>query len=286
MGRIRSFNVDIQPGEDYSSITIVASSRTEDDVNTLIAIEKDTTSLKRDLITTAAFNQAGISLTATALDYNFANTITESKSFGEWVADLNLCNLDVIYDQPYADPAQPASNTAWRQRIIGKKNFWVSIYWDFTNDDIMDAQLDYSGAGAPTGVNLTNYANNAIVYQYGSTASNNTGSFSYNATIDVKDLAQMQTIGQNMISMTQAFRPIEITTITATNNQNITYRELDQLSQSRWFYPVNLVNVNSVNTITFDNLSETVTCIVTGRTLEITPDNWTTTYQLWKGFDY
>jgi hypothetical protein len=27
-----------------------------------------------------------------------------------------------------------------------------------------------------------------------------------------------------------------------------------------------------------------VPMLVTGRTMEITPDNWTTTYNLWKGF--
>jgi len=157
----------------------------------------------------------------------------------------------------------------------------------FTGSDLSNILLGWSGQDAPTGVTISLYSNETITYQYGTgTSVTDANTRTLFATIDVKDLAQMQTIGQNMISMTQAFRPIEITTITATNNQNITYRELDQLSQSRWFYPVNLVNVNSVNTITFDNLSETVTCIVTGRTLEITPDNWTTTYQLWKGFDY
>jgi hypothetical protein len=286
MGRIRSFNVDIQPGADFSTVSIFATSRTEDDVNTLITITKDTTSQKKNLITDAAYNQAGISLTATALDYNFANTATETKSFGEWVTDLNICDLDVIYDQPYADPSQAANNTVWRQRVIAKENFWAGIYWGFSNDDIIDAQLDYSGASAPTGVTLTNYANNALVYQYGTGATSGTGSFNYSNTIDVKDITQMQTIGQKMISMTQSFRPISITTKTATNYQDITYREFDQLSNSRWFYPVNLVNVGSVNIISFNNLSENVTCIVTGRTLEITPDDWTTTYQLWKGFDY
>jgi hypothetical protein len=137
----------------------------------------------------------------------------------------------------------------------------------------------WSGVGSPTGVNLTNYFDNALVYQFG--GSSNSQNFTYNATIDVKDITQMAAVGQKMLSMNKAFRPIEVATETARTYQEITFDD----RYGVFFYPANLAQVGDTVAIDLpDQGFSNVPMLVTGRTMEITPDNWTTTYNLWKGF--
>jgi hypothetical protein len=108
----------------------------------------------------------------------------------------------------------------------------------------------------------------------------------------------MASVGQRYLSMFQSFEPITVTNTIAYKYQDITFKELSLLGNSgfepHWLYPVNLYEVGEmieiytekIGTYTFDDIvfGNLFQGIITGRTMEITPDSWTVTYQLWKGF--
>lgn len=281
-GRISSFNVDIQPGSNFATVTIQANSYAQDNLNTQISFTKDTTTAKSALITSAA-NAKGIAIGLEASAYNYANTVSESKTLGEWLSDLIVCDMTLaannfiygwwgVHDYYYF-----YQNIQTLPSTVGTSSF------TFDDTNITDVTLDWSGANAPTGVTLTNYATPATVYQYGTDSSS--AGFNYSATIDVKDITQMTTIGQKMISMVKQFAPVSIRTKTATNFQNITFKEEDFGDGSVWFVPTNLIPVGKtiqVNQPTYGFTNQKM--LITGRTIEVTTDNWTTTYDLWKGF--
>lgn len=297
-GRIDSAAVSVIPGEDYSTITISASAFSANQLNTDIGITKDETTAKSTLISNAFTATTGSLLPLDTSAYNFKGTARESKSTGEWLTDLALCDFMQMRDTPYAyyvNQQTPSDPTTWQVswvsglRMAITKNIGTSAG---TLDDTMisDVQFDWSGAGSPTGVNLTNYTDSSIVYQYGSTQSSAGGAVSYSATVDVKNLTQMTAIGTQLLAMVKAFKPIVVTVDTATNNQTLNYKNVTALGSydptvDINAYPENLYQIGDTVTIDLPDFGvEAENMIVIGRNIEVTPDNWTTTYTLWKGF--
>jgi hypothetical protein len=275
IGRLRSFQVQVMPNADFSEISLSASSKTEDDVNILMGIQKNTIENKENLISDAAA-LLGVSITTPGSLYNFSNSKYEVKTIGEWFTDLQLGNMNVVCDLL----SRNSGTGVWNKFIFGLPAQIDTPEYVFDESSISDVIFDWSGAGAPTGVSLTNSGIADLVYQFGITNQESNGIFNYSATLDLKNITQMTEVGQKMISMHKAFRPVSITTLTAYTNQEITFSDLNS-----HLYPSNLVDIT--RTISIDLPSkgfDEVPMIVTGRTLEITPDTWITTYNLWKGF--
>lgn len=298
IGRIRSFNVDIQPGSDFASVTIEATSDTEDDLNVLMSILKDNIVYKTEAIAASA-TTLGIDTSFYPSTLHFGGTavgVYETKTYGEWLADLVLCNLDVVRDDVTATGVFYTSLTRQYNYSNGIKTTTsngsaITSKATFDENIITDVELNWDGAGAPTGVTLTNDYNNTIVYQYGSTSSSSTGgAFNFAATVDVKDITEMTSVGQRMISYGREFAPVSVAVKLATNYQDIDFANeylLDQGSTYReaWLYPANLLRIGDVAEITVSAYGFTdYRAIITGRTITVTPDDWTVTYNLWKGF--
>jgi hypothetical protein len=299
VGKIRSFAVDVQPGQDFSTVTIQATSNSEDDLNVLMTILKDNIVLKTSAITAAATALNIETSFYALLPLQFGGTAVgayETKSYGEWVADLVLCNLDVVRDDITVDTVfwgATSRNYNYLEGIktTSSRSALIPTRATLNETSITDVELNWDGAGAPTGVNLTNYYNPALVYQYGSTSSTSTGgAFNFAATVDLKDISQMTTVGQQMVSYGRTFAPVSVGTVIATNYQDITFVEdflLDQGSTTRsaWLYPDNLLRIGEVAEFTLTEYGFTdYRAIVTGRTITVTPDHWTVTYNIWKGF--
>jgi hypothetical protein len=278
IGRIRDFSVDVIPGQDFATINLSCSSDLEDDLNTLIPVITDTVTSKSLVVVNAA-DEAGIRLSpinfqSTAYSvYNFATSRREVKSYGDWLQDIYTCDMTMGFDSvtPFSSFWLWGANAALSTVGTPVKTFG--------DEDISDVLFGWSGVGSPTGVNLTNYFNNELVYQFG--GSSNSQNFTYSATIDVKDITQMAAVGQKMLSMNKAFRPIEVATETARTYQEITFDD----RYGVFYYPTNLAQVGDTVAIDLpDQGFSNVPMLVTGRIMEITPDTWTTTYNLWKGF--
>jgi hypothetical protein len=295
-GVIDSANVSVIPGEDYSTITIQARSYSSLQLNSDVGLTKNESTVKSTLISTAAATLGNfVDLDTSA--YNFKGTARESKSLGDWLTDLALCDFMqmrdtyfpvYVYQYDFADPS--TWFVAWQanMRFRITKNTSTSVGTLGANE-ITDVQLDWSGAGSPTGVTLTNYTDSEIVYEYGSTTAGAGGSVSFSSTVDVKDLTQMTEIGQQLLAMNKAFKPIQITTTTATNNQSLVWKDVSLLSTFggvTFFYsPDKLYDIGDTITIDLPEFGvDEVDMIITGREINVDPDNWTTTYTLWKGF--
>jgi hypothetical protein len=295
-GVIDSANVSVIPGEDYSTITIQARSYSSLQLNTDVGLTKNESTVKSTLISTAAAIVGNfVDLDTSA--YNFKGTARESKSLGDWLTDLALCDFMQMRDTyfpvyVYQNGFLPSTwSVAWQRNMRFRitKNTSTSV-GTLTDAEISDMQLDWSGAGSPTGVTLTNYTDPEIIYQYGSTTADAGGSFSYVATVDVKDLTQMTAIGQQLLAMNKAFTPIQITTTTATNNQSLVWKDITLDASSGglvtfYYSPDKLYDIGETITIDLPEFGvDEVDMIITGREINVDPDNWTTTYTLWKGF--
>jgi hypothetical protein len=297
-GVIDSAVVDVLPGQDFSTINISARSYSSLQLNTDIALTKNETDTKGFLISNAVAN-AGSFVSIEFSPLNFKGTARESKSLGEWLTDLALCGFMQMRDtvRPYfvqqpniSDPTTWTIEWSdWIEMFIAKETSIFAYTETLTGNEITGLQLDWSGAGSPTGVTLTNYTDSEIVYQYGSTTADAGGAVSYNATVDVKNLTQMTAIGQQLLAMNKAFQPIQITTTTAVNNQEIDWKIIDVSGVGSFIptplYPQKIYNIGETIFIDMPEYGvNEVPLLITGREINVDPDNWTTTYTLWKGF--
>lgn len=298
MGKIRSFQVDLSPESNIANITLQASSKTQDDLNVQLNILKDNIIYKTDAISSFA-TAAGIPNLYKPSFKQFGGTAlgaNEIKTYGEWVKDMVLCDLYVCRDDVTPTTLSWGATTRTYKYNTGIKTTdystnALSPKYTFDKDTISDMTLDWDGLGSPTGVSLTNYFDSNITYKYGSSSdSAGGGAVNYTATVDLKDITQMTDFGQLALFYNKTFAPIEITTVTAHNFQNVTFREdtiLDtgSISRNAWLYPEKLVRIGDAIQVNMPTYGFTnYLALVVGRNIEITNDFVLTTYNLWKGF--
>jgi hypothetical protein len=295
-GFVSSASVQISPGQDFSIISITADSSSRRALNSSMNIKRDETTLKGNLIQAAA-DANNISLQVDSGAYNFKGTANEVKTVGEWFADLALCDLMQFTDDIKPGLALLVSPGLFELFFSGGAELRVKETLDtsvetFDETVLTDVQLDWSGFDSPTGVTLTNAQDPAIIYSFGSTVSDPGGTVAYSATVDLKDLSQMTTVGKKFLGMVKAFRPVEVTVQIGSTYQDV---EFDLWSvpiigspgnfAQFYAYPKNFLFIGDTVTIDLpDKGIDSIDMLITGRTIEITPDTWTTTYNLWKGF--
>jgi hypothetical protein len=297
IGNISSFNVQIEPGNNFGTISISAESKLAKALNTQIRVTKSTTLTKGEALN-PAFSLAGIPISVAASDqYNYAKNGNEVKSVGDFMSDYLACETFGLSDHVYKPGSRYFGkiNYGYAANIIYPNAAFYTPVGSLSDLEMTSMELDWSGLDSPTSVALTQYEDSEINYTVGLAGS---GGFNYNATIDVKDISQMESVGQRYLSMFQSFEPITVTNTIAYKYQDITFKELSLLGNSglepHWLYPVNLYEVGEmieiytekIGTYTFDDIvfGNLFQGIITGRTMEITPDSWTVTYNLWKGF--
>jgi hypothetical protein len=298
-GFIESFSVQLDPGTNFATITMSAISKISKDLNTLIGVEKNTTSRKGELIKAA--NQDLL------WDYDndfwsFGVTEFEEKSLGDFLSDFVLCENALSRDSCLVyssggiafDSGTFILVPIFQQFLnITSENETQTPIIEFDENNLSMIGMDWSGAGSPTGVALSLYSDSAITYNYGEP--NSPGAFVFSATPDVKNLEQMQYVGNSMLDFRKEFAPITISTETARTYQDLIFKlsepiyfalpGVPTLETSFHLKPKYLAEVLETVSVTNTQLGyNDLPMIVTGRTIEITPDNWTTTYNLWKGF--
>jgi hypothetical protein len=297
-GEIDSFSVQLEPGSNFATIMISGISNNSKSLNTLIGVEKNTTSPRAELITAA---NTSLFWSTDVDQYNFGVTEFEEKTLGDFLNDFVTTEVALVADQ-VVDSGTGFYNvigtavtfypyTEQVMKITGETEVG-SPSVEFDDSNVSSIGLDWSGAGSPTGVALSLYSNSEITYNFGN--SNSVGAFVYSGTADVKDLTQLQAVGNSMLNFNKAFSPVTIVTETARTYQSLIFKETTRdidtpisyfAGVTMWLKPVELAEVLQTVSITNTELGYTdLPMIVTGRTIEITPDNWITTYNLWKGF--
>lgn len=290
IGVIDGVNVDLVPGQDFAQLTFTANYFTAE-LNSLVTVYKSTTSTRLASLNSGLGEITNVEY---ALDwpvsptYNYATNTNETKTYGEFIADLIAGDVSVPQLSFYVRNANEATGamTYDFSPVMHYNKVGTSLK-TFTGSDLSDIVVGWSGQDAPTGVTLYLYSNDTIIYQYGSSDSITDGNTrSLTSTVDVKDLTQLTAVGQTYLSMTPEFSPISITTETATQYQTITFREQDDyfISGNKcWVLPTTLFNIGDTITVDVTEHGINQDMIITGRTLEVSPDNWMTTYNLWKG---
>ena len=296
MGRIRSFNVQLQPGSNIATITLEATSETQDDLNVLLTILKDNIVYKTVAISDAAtandipnlFKSSNLHFGGTALG------AYETKTYGEYVRDMVLGDLYVCRDDVTPTEVIWGATSRTYKYNTGIKTTDNKIdalpLYTFDKDNISNLVLDWDGLSAPTGVSLTSYFDPSVIYQYGISAASSSGANNFSATLDVKDIGELTSVGQLMVFYNKTFAPISFTTTVAQNYQNVTCREdtivdTGLTNRSAWLYPEKLLRIGDVAQVNMPTYGFTnYQALVVGRTIEISNEYVQTTYNLWKGF--
>jgi hypothetical protein len=207
-----------------------------------------------------------------------------------------LCDLNVVRDDvtPVEVVTGASSRTFNYNTGIKTTTYSTStlpVIQTFDSDTISDLILDWDGAGSPTGVTLTNYYNSSLIYQYGSTSdSASGGAVLFTSVVDLKDVNEMKSFADLALFYNKTFAPVTISTVTARNFQDLTYREdtvyTPGLSPvSAWLYPENLLRIGQLARINMPTYGFTnYDAIVVGRNIEVSNDFVLTTYNLWKGY--
>jgi len=291
-GFIDSVNVSVNPGANFSTISIEASARSKADLNAKVGIQRNNGAGYKATLIKSSASDVNIQVFSDFGSTSFAGTTTESKTLGEWLTDLALTDFMNFKDYPVAKTNSLVSGSIyridWNNSIDMRvsKSVGTSV-GTLAENNITEVSFDWSGKDSPTSVDLTNTFNSEIVYSYGVNQSNGSNS-NFSASVDVFDLGQMAIIGQQILSMNKNFRPISVSTEIASQYKTIEYRLTTitgDTTLNEYIYPENLFFVGETITIDLpDNGVDEQKMLITGRTMNITPDNWTTTYQLWKGF--
>jgi hypothetical protein len=138
--------------------------------------------------------------------------------------------------------------------------------------------IGQDGANVPTAYNL---ANSVASYQYGGFADSQLSNPTiYTAQLDVPT-ASLKTVADQTSLYKPAIQPIEVTINSARSYQPITFDNTlygyDYFYPSRHYWSGDEVKTTPAFT------GGTYYHTILGTTHTITPDNWQTTYQLWKG---
>lgn len=282
MGVIDDFQVNVNPGEDFAQIAISAVSPTQAQLNTPMSLDTGPTSYRAEKLKAAA-DAAGYWLESSTWDgfyfYSRGNVI---KTYGEWLSGISDSLSTVQVDYCWFSSQ---GGTSGSPNIEFKQGFWADKRTyspaTMTSDIIMDVEFGWSNANAPIAISLTNEGDSNIVYQKGN--GDPMGGGIYQASIDIFSLDSMVTVATNLLNFRPKYAPISVTTLVATDNQTMTWGDFG-LAYG-FYHPLNL-NFFPTYSIYLDLPDygfDNERVIITGRSMEITRDNWTATYNLWKG---
>lgn len=290
IGQIDSLNIQVDPINSITNLTITATDVSAASVNFPVAIAKSTTTGKAAQIT-SAFNAArdagqissylSFSLYGT-LGAVYETNVTETKSLGDWIQDYLFSEVATFfpgYFTNYGAGVWDVNRGLTAYTITANSTVCETIPYSM----ISNMAVTQDGANVPTAFNMTN---STATYSYGSiTASTLSNPTIYSGQLDVPT-SFLPTIANKILQYTQNIQPTEITVRTAQAFQTITFDNSRTLFGTDYFFPKYYWrNGQEVKTIPTYLGGNTYYHQVVGTSHTITPDDWQTTYQLWKGLN-
>jgi hypothetical protein len=283
IGTIDFLDIEIDPINRVTNLVITALDGFGTAMNTPITVDRYLNKL--DQFTTgliSAKNAGRVSQYISATDFTGGIGSTweptgvtyETFSFGDLLQDCITSGVNTIsayYLQNTSGllehrlvgvtiPAKPVSGTAIPETII-------------TN-----VLIGSDGGNVPTSFSLSNSTSN---YSYGMELANTlTNQTIYNKTLDIPT-NELNIIADKISQYTANTQPLQVTIKTAETYQPILFD--DRIPGSHYIYPKNHY-INSVPvTTSLSFTGKTYYHYVIGTSHTITPDDWQTTFQLWKG---
>jgi hypothetical protein len=255
-------------------------------LNVPVTITKSTSVPKSGVLTTALDGLRGtfVDSAITYLLFDSLSTVsennnTETRAVGDWLTDYITAGAIFISSRYLT---QNGSGVLSNSRVINGISIVANAGTGPTipEDIITNMVFGQDGANVPTSFDLQNLAAN---YSFGTaSASLLSNQTIYSATLDVPT-THFPNLANLILQYTQKIQPVEITVRTARTYQPIVFTNTVDYGTADYIYPENYwVNGKQVKTSsTFTGATYNHTIVGTSHT--ITPDDWQTTYQLWKG---
>ena len=280
MGVIDGLDIQVDPINSITNLTITASDISSTVMNLPLSFAK--TNIGKDIDVMGAFLEAknnnlvnpylNVSLSGMLSTYEATGTIIAT--FGDLVQDF--INSDVAIYTPYYFQYYSGGYQLLRQMLA------TTVSTTFTDGELIpeaitsNIAIGQDGGNVPQSFDLSNSTGN---YKSGvSWASASSNPVVYSATIDVPT-EFLPTIAAKILSYTQKIQPVEVTVRSAQPFQTIVFDN----DEGDYIWPLyfwrNGQRVKTTPTYT----GGTNYHIVVGTSHSITPDEWTTTYQLLKG---
>jgi len=287
-GIIRDFQVTVTPGSDFSVIELSASSKITDWLNTMVTVNKTLGLNKATLIDTAS-NALGMDIKLIDA-YSFGLTEAETKTLGDWSYDVLLDGAGQTLPTTYYNP-NPTVNGAnydfnWQERYLFVP-FPSNLPPGFPTDKITSIEFGWHNNSSPTSVKLTDTYDDSIVVSVSESLSTTQKQIGLESIVDVNGSTNMTTMANVLVSYDKRYLPISLTTINVESNQNITFEDKIISTWHYWTNPIASQNSYSIAQRIELSLPEfgvgTIYPVITGRTIEIDTERWTTTYDLWIG---
>lgn len=279
IGKIDSVSISVDPQTKLAHVSLSATDDLTAALNTQITINKSTSSPKYSQINSAVdramaipgyfpeyFSFSGVWDTINA---TYSTSGIETKTLGEWLDDWAFSNAGLAFYSNFI-----LGGNSIDQMV---PSFWQQI----PKSKIYDVTLGVDGADRPTAFSISTPSGATVTY--GDSASNQlTGAILYSATSDTPT-ATISTAIQALLNYRARFSPTSVQVMNYYQNHTINFTPS---YTGEMYWPDNVYQIGS--DINFDigipgfSLDDTKTTIM-GVTHNVNPDEWTTTYELWKG---
>jgi len=285
IGQISGLDINVDPVNRVTNLTVNAVDIAGAAVNTPISITKGVSkgyAIQQGFL--AAQSAGNISpyfdfdlFAILGTSWEFTGTYVTT--FGELMSEY--IQAEVAQQTNKFEQINTAGNVTFTRSIFGATISANSLGGRLIPDAmISNIVIAQDGANAPTAYELSNTSGS---YSYGSnSASVLTNPTIYTGTLDVPTTS-LQTIANKISEFTQKIQPVEVTVKTATTYQSLTFDNSVYGAGSDYFYPLyhykNGEEVKTTPAFTGGTYYHTIV----GTSHTITPDDWQTTYQLWKG---
>jgi hypothetical protein len=283
LGLIDNVAIDLVPGQDLVNVSLTASTYNAQYLNFQQPFSKLIGSDKGSALD--ALLDAPNFRCSLSSNYLYGKTENVEDTIGSYLLDLMQTNTMppsyfayIAYNSSGSLTAYAYDNALQINTTTAAKTYGQT----YDSSMMFDIELGWNGLNAPTSIELTKSTNTSVVYKYSDdTATNQTF---FNASLDVYDLGELTSIAQTMLSFEKEFVPIRISTITARNNQELIFDQ--NTFGTAWIYPKYLDFTGAWITLELPEYGfDSKEMRITGRTIEVTPETFTTTYDLWKGFN-
>ena len=284
IGQIDNLDINVDPINLVTNLTISATDVSGAAVNVPITVTK---SVSKGVAIEAGFVAAQTAgqisqyldfdlFAILGTSWEFGGTYTTT--FGELMTEYiqgEVAEAGGFFYQYKSGPTVYLNRSLYGRTVSANSELGRLIPDDITTNII----FGQDGANLPTAFDLSN---SSASYSYGTVSASILGNPTiYTATMDVPTLA-LETIADKISEYTQKIQPTEVTVRTARSYQEIVF-DNPAGGGSEYFYPVNFYfNAEEVKT-TPAFTGGTYYHTIVGTSHTITPDDWQTTYQLWKG---
>lgn len=293
-GQISNVQVDLDPINRVAQLTIEAQDYLSAIANTMMSVNKTTTGDRGAALYDTLYNYwisvsqeipnyaIGLGFTGTT---HFGANATEANTFGYFLDDFATAEVRGIVCYPYETSgasAAPAINDIQSYALSWTTGIWPDVTIPLSK--VFGVTINNNSADIPTNYNLSSI--NGETYTYGSSVSSNAyNQINYSVTTDVLNATELRTIATKMQAITPKLAPSEIRVEIARQYQSVTYTNLQPIYDGTKWYPNGWQFPGSriILDLSDYGFSNTETMFVTGRNIEVTPDNFQITYTVTKG---